>query len=253
MSDGGGATAGDRGAATALLVAAGSGERLGADRPKALLPVAGRPMYEWSLAAFAASGRLERVVIAAPPGHRDEVAAAVAGPERGSAAAAGDGVAVEVVEGGATRAESVRAALVPAETEVVLVHDAARPLVTPDLIVALLDALAAAGPDIGGAIAAAPITDTVKRCEPAATGGPRIVETLDRSRLWAAQTPQAFEAATLRRAFEAASDRAAATDDAALVESLGLAVAVHPAPPGNFKVTTADDLRLAELLLTAGR
>ncbi|MGH2801034.1 MAG: IspD/TarI family cytidylyltransferase, partial [Thermoleophilaceae bacterium] len=142
---------------------------------------------------------------------------------------------------------SVAAALALAETEVVAVHDAARPLVTAELIDALAASLARS-PEAAGVIAATPITDTVKRVGDDRT----IARTEDRERLWAAQTPQVFRAEALREAH--ASDpghSGAATDDAILVERMGGKVLVEPAPAANLKVTTTADLRLAELLIGA--
>ena len=209
--------------AAALLVAAGSGERLGAGRPKAFVVLAGRPMLDWSLDALAAAG-ITDVVIAVPDGH--EVAGHVCVP------------------GGATRSASVRAALAaaPADAPAVLVHDAARPLVAPDLFRRTAQALEHAD----AAVAAAPMTDTVKEAGP-----DHVVQcTLDRSRLWAIQTPQAFRRATLQAALDVEPDLLArATDDAWLVERAGGRVVVVEAPAQNFKVTTPDDLRVAELLL----
>ena len=211
--------------AVALLVAAGSGERLGASRPKAFVTLAGRPMLQWSVAALRAAG-LSRVVVALP---------------RGEDAPAG---CVGVV-GGATRSASVRAALTAAgEGERVVVHDAARPLVSPALFGSVLAALE--GADC--AVAAAQVTDTVKEAGP----DHRVVGTLDRSRLWAIQTPQAFRREALERALAQPDDVvAAATDDAALVEALGGRVGIVEAPRENLKVTTPVDMRLAELLLAA--
>jgi 2-C-methyl-D-erythritol 4-phosphate cytidylyltransferase len=208
--------------AVALLVAAGSGERLGAGRPKAFVVLAGRPMIEWSLDALRAAG-IEEVVVAAPPGHE-------LGPD------------VTVVPGGATRSASVRAALGAAPPGDVVVHDAARPLVTPDHF---RDALAALA-DADCAIAAARCTDTVKEA-----GEDRVVTaTLDRTRLWAIQTPQAFRRAALERALAVGEDiLARATDDAWLVERSGGTVRVVESTPANLKVTTPHDLRIAELLL----
>ena len=209
--------------AVALLVAAGSGERLGASRPKAFVTLAGRPMLEWSLAALRAAG-VDEIVVALPAGS--------------SAPAGCVGVA-----GGETRSASVRAALTAAgEGEWVVVHDAARPLVAPRLFRAVLAALE--GADC--AVAAAPMTDTVKEAGP----DPRVVATLDRSRLWAIQTPQAFRRDVLERALDVGDDvLATATDDAWLVERAGGSVVVVPSSPANFKVTTPHDLRVAEFLL----
>jgi 2-C-methyl-D-erythritol 4-phosphate cytidylyltransferase len=207
--------------AVALLVAAGSGERLGAGRPKAFVVLAGRPMLDWSLEALAPA--CERVVVAVPAGHEEE-------PDR--------------VRGGESRSESVRNALSAApEATVAVVHDAARPLVTRSLVERCLEALE---PGVDGAIAAARMTDTVKE---AARDG-RVLRTLDRSTLWRIQTPQVFRAEVLRRALDRdPAALAAATDDARLVEEVGGSVRVVEAPPDNLKVTSESDLRMAEALL----
>jgi len=212
--------------AVALLVAAGSGERLGASRPKAFVTLAGRPMLEWSVDALRAAG-LSEIVVALPAGE--------AAPPGCSG-----------VAGGATRSASVRAALTAAGEGDVLVHDAARPLVPASLFRAALAALELAD----AAVAAAQVTDTVKEAGP----DHRVVGTLDRSRLWAIQTPQAFRRSALERALDVPDDvLAQATDDAWLVERAGGSVVVVPAPPGNFKVTTPHDLEVAELLLRSSR
>jgi 2-C-methyl-D-erythritol 4-phosphate cytidylyltransferase len=210
-----------------VIAAAGSGERLGAGGPKALVEVAGRPMLEWSLDACRAAESIEAIVVAVPPGEEEPVAA-IGGP------------GVEAVAGGASRGESVAAALERVDTELVAIHDAARPLVTPGLIDELVAELVSA-PDAAGVIAAAPVTDTVKE----AAGG-AVQRTLDRSTLWAAQTPQVFRTAQLRAVL--GSD-GSATDEAMLVEAAGGTVLLHDSAAPNFKVTTADDLRLAEALL----
>jgi 2-C-methyl-D-erythritol 4-phosphate cytidylyltransferase len=215
--------------AVALIVAAGRGERLGHGGPKALVSVAGRPMLEWSVAALRQVPAVETIVIAMPAEHLDAVSAGVL-----------------VVAGGATRSESVRAALAAApEAEVVIVHDAARALAAPALFAEAVVELERGGTD--AVIAATPVTDTIKQV---ATDGLRVERTLDRSRLWAVQTPQVFRRAVLERALAAAPELlAAATDDAWLVERQGGTVAVLPAPAENFKITTPLDLRVAELLL----
>jgi 2-C-methyl-D-erythritol 4-phosphate cytidylyltransferase len=220
----------------ALIVAAGSGERLGAGRPKAFVLLAGRPLVAWSLDTIVAAG-VARAVVAVPPGHgaaSEEVLAGAAGSFP---------LGFALVEGGATRSESVRNALAAAgDVEAVVVHDAARPLATPELFRRTLAALA----ETDAAIAAARITDTVKEAGPDRL----VVRTHDRSRLWAIQTPQAFRAATLRRALEVHADvLAAATDDAWLVERAGGSVRVVEAPASNVKVTTPHDLLIAEQLL----
>jgi 2-C-methyl-D-erythritol 4-phosphate cytidylyltransferase len=220
----------------AIVVAAGSGERLGADRPKAFVALAGRPMVAWSLDAIAAAG-VPRAVVAVPPGH-------AAAAEEALAGAAGDfPLGFALVEGGATRSESVRNALAAAgDVDAVAVHDAARPMASPDLFTATLAALA----DADAAIAAARVTDTIKEAGPDGV----VVRTHDRARLWAIQTPQAFRADVLRRALDVSADvLASATDDAWLVERAGGSVRVVESPPANFKVTTPHDLAIAESLL----
>jgi 2-C-methyl-D-erythritol 4-phosphate cytidylyltransferase len=195
------------------------------------VPVAGRPLVEWSLAAFRGCEEVAAIVVAAPPGHEY---------------AFGDDL--RVVAGGASRAESVANGLAAVETELVAIHDAARPLVTPGLIAALIEALAAS-PEAAGVIAAAPVTDTVKRVGEGMT----IARTEDRSELWAAQTPQVFRVAALREALAVPDAvRDAATDEASLVEAAGGTVLIHPTGPENLKVTTPHDLRVAELLLAGG-
>jgi 2-C-methyl-D-erythritol 4-phosphate cytidylyltransferase len=156
---------------------------------------------------------------------------------------------VIAVEGGAVRSESVRLALAAAgEGDPVVVHDAARPLVTSELVERAIAALES-DPDADAAIAALPVTDTVKRVDSAGA----VTETLDRSELWAVQTPQVFRRAALERALQVpAEELARATDDACLIERAGGKVIVVPASAENLKVTTPFDLRVAELLL-AGR
>ncbi|MDQ2629864.1 MAG: 2-C-methyl-D-erythritol 4-phosphate cytidylyltransferase [Actinomycetota bacterium] len=218
-------------AVTAVIAAAGSGERLGAGGPKAFVPLAGRLMLEWSLDAFRACGSVGAIVVAAPPGHEGDVDA-------------DDDLAV--VAGGATRAQSVANALEAVETDYVAIHDAARPLLTPELVEALVADLDAE-PEAAGVIAAAPVTDTIKR------GGRVIEATEDRSQLWAAQTPQVFRADALREALVAAERPEEATDEAMLVEQAGGTVLIHPVEGQNLKVTTPLDLQVAELLLQPRR
>jgi 2-C-methyl-D-erythritol 4-phosphate cytidylyltransferase len=225
----------------ALIVAAGSGERLGAGRPKALVELAGRPLFTWSMEALRATKGIERIAIAMPfdsdeDAHDFHIAAPGA-------------PAIIAVRGGATRSESVRRALdAVGPGDPVLVHDAARPLLTPELAREVIDALAADA-SADAAIAAMPVTDTVKRVD----GGGAVHETLDRDELWAVQTPQVFRRAALERALEVpAHELARATDDAWLIERDGGRVIVVRASDENLKVTTPLDLRVAELLL-AGR
>jgi len=211
--------------------------------------VAGRPLLAWSLAAFAEASGVNRAIVAAPSGLEAEIEAL-----------APEGLSVEVVAGGHTRSESVGNALRDIETELVAVHDAARPLVTAELIEAVLLTLAGR-PDAAGVIAAAPLPDTVKRArEPRPAkgelerGGPTVAKTESRDHLWAAQTPQAFRTAALQEAHAADPQRlAGATDDAMLVEKAGGKVLIEPSTSENLKVTTAADLRIADLLLADRR
>jgi 2-C-methyl-D-erythritol 4-phosphate cytidylyltransferase len=196
-----------------IIPAAGAGERLGADVPKAFAVLGGKPMVEWSLDVL--RDVCDRVVVAVPPDR--------AAPP-------------DFVAGGRTRTESVMNALGAApEASVVVVHDAARPLVTVELVRRCIDALE--GYD--GVIAAVPVTDTVKEVEDG-----EVIRTPDRGRLWAAQTPQVFRADVLRRA-----SGTEATDDASLVEAAGGRVRVIEGMPENLKVTTSLDMRIAEMLL----
>jgi 2-C-methyl-D-erythritol 4-phosphate cytidylyltransferase len=234
--------------------------RLGAGGPKALVEVAGRPMVAWSVAAMARADGVRAIVVAAPPGFEGQVEEAVtsasgdfstAGVERSTLGE------IEVVAGGEARAESVANALARVGSDLVVIHDAARPLATAALIDSVVGKLADR-PDADGVIAAAAITDTVKRArEPRPAkgdfprGGPTIGKTESREHLWAAQTPQAFRTAKLRAAYGDADPQrlAAATDEAMLLEKSGRKVLIEPAPAWNLKVTTPEDLRVAELLL----
>jgi 2-C-methyl-D-erythritol 4-phosphate cytidylyltransferase len=212
-----------------VIAAAGSGERLGAGGPKAFVELAGRPLLDWSLDAFREAGFIKEIVVATPPGEEGAVA------ERG----------VLGVAGGQHRSGSVANALELAGEEIVVVHDAARPLVTPKLINAVVDRLAS-DEEVAGVIAAAPVTDTIKQ----ASGEGVVERTLDRTGLWAVQTPQAFRADALREALSDPDSLPEATDDAMLVERRGGRVLIHEAPADNLKVTTPLDLRVAELLLS---
>jgi 2-C-methyl-D-erythritol 4-phosphate cytidylyltransferase len=218
-----------------VIAAAGSGERLGAGGPKAFVQLGGRPMLAWSLIALDAADSVEAVVVAAPPGAEDRVA------EVAEQAA----VEVDVVPGGEHRSQSVANALERVETELVVVHDAARPLVAPELVDEVVGRLGH-DKDITGVIAAAPVTDTIKE----ASGSRRVLRTPERERMWAVQTPQAFRTEQLRDAIDSHPDQlGSVTDDAMLVERSGGEVLIHAAPAENLKVTTPLDLRVAELVL----
>jgi 2-C-methyl-D-erythritol 4-phosphate cytidylyltransferase len=228
--------------------------------------LAGRPLVEWSIAACRASESVRSIVVACPPGHVHDLAGGDLG----------------VVDGGATRAQSVSNALSGVGTELVAIHDAARPLVTPELIEGVVGTLLDDS-EADGAIVATPVTDTIKRVtdpehpgrnvpehpgrnapeHPGRNAYPmhdmgnalrpmeEVEETVDRGRLWAAQTPQVFRVNALRAAMAGDPERvAAATDEAMLIEATGGRVLIHPATVENLKVTTPADLQLAELLLS---
>jgi 2-C-methyl-D-erythritol 4-phosphate cytidylyltransferase len=220
---------------TAVIAAAGSGERLGAGGPKAFVPLGGRPMIAWSLDACRQCGAVAAIVVAVPAGH-----------EHGLDGTEG----LVTVDGGSTRAESVAAALAEVRTEFVAIHDAARPLLTAALLEDLVTALAA-DPEADAIIAAAPVTDTVKKVRgifrvSGTQNAPHVLETLDRSELWGAQTPQVFRTEALRSALRATDS---VTDEAMLIEAAGGKVLIHDPGVANLKVTTPLDLRVAELLL----
>jgi 2-C-methyl-D-erythritol 4-phosphate cytidylyltransferase len=214
----------------AVLAAAGRGERLGSDRPKAFARLGGRPLLAESLERLEESGWIDAIVIAAPPDWEEPsilVAEEIAATKVSSA-----------VTGGESRSESVRLALeeVPEEAAVVLVHDAARPLLPEEVIERVLAPLSE-GWD--GVVPVVPLADTVKRVE-----GDLVVETVPRDDLVAVQTPQAFLADALRRAVS--GDVSAATDCASLVESQGGRIKVVEGDPRLLKVTDADDLAVVE-------
>ncbi len=226
----------------AVVLGAGSSLRMGADKIWATL--AGAPVLAHSVRAFARTPGVTRVVVVAPAERHADVLALLP---------AGASVALDVVEGGARRQDSVAAALRAApDADWYLVHDGARPLVTPDLAAAVLAAARAPGSE-GAAIPGVPVVDTIKRVAALegarAEAGERVVETVDRSTLRAVQTPQAFRGDLLRRAHrEVTSD---ATDDASMVETLGVAVVMASGDRSNIKITTPPDLAMAEALLAA--
>jgi 2-C-methyl-D-erythritol 4-phosphate cytidylyltransferase len=221
----------------AIVPAAGRGVRLGSQAPKALREVGGVPLLVHAVRALWQSRRVDLVVVAAPPGQAPSVQSLLR--------AAVDGLLLQVVEGGETRQQSVAAALaaLPAEVDVVLVHDAARAFTPPEVVrrvvQAILDGAAAAVPVL-------PVTDTIKQVVDDGT----VESTIDRTRLRSVQTPQGFRRDLLRRAHAAGHHGATvATDDAALVESLGVPVTVVEGSEEAFKVTRPFDLIVAEALL----
>ncbi|WP_399886332.1 2-C-methyl-D-erythritol 4-phosphate cytidylyltransferase [Streptomyces sp. BBFR51] len=230
----------------AVIPAAGRGVRLGPGAPKALRALGGTPMLIHAVRAMAASRGVSLVVVVAPPDGSAEVKSlldAHALPERTD---------FLVVPGGESRQESVRLGLdaLPPEYDIVLVHDAARPLVPVDTVDAVIDAVREGAPAV---VPAVPLADTVKQVEPAEVpGDPEpVVATPERARLRAVQTPQGFDRGTLVRAHGTVTENV--TDDASMVEQLGLAVVVVPGHEEAFKVTRPLDLVLAEAVLARRR
>jgi 2-C-methyl-D-erythritol 4-phosphate cytidylyltransferase len=222
---------------SAIIVAAGSGSRLGSTTPKAFVQLGSRSLLYCSLRTIAQLSALCEAIITVPAGM--EAAA------RAEAAQAGLGIPLKITPGGLARQDSVRIALelTSAESECVVIHDAARPFATPAMFE---DALRAAA-EHGAAIAAIPIADTLKRVESGA-----IVTTVARAALFQAQTPQAFRRDLLKRAHRlAVQNKVAATDDADLVERLGASVRIIEGSPRNLKITTPADLEIAQALIRA--
>ena len=222
-----------------VVVAAGQGTRLGGETLKQYQPIGGVPMVVRAVRPFAAHPDVAQVALVLPP------ADAEAPPSflRGVA-----GAGLVVVAGGAERSDSVAAGLraLGPECTVVLVHDAARPFVGR----AVIDAVIAHARAGEGAVAAVRVSDTLKQA--AAEDATRVARTVPRDGLWRAQTPQGFPRAVLERAYAAAPREGGATDDAALVERIGVFVRLVPDSPRNMKVTTSEDLALAELLAGQG-
>lgn len=225
------------GRTAALVPAAGRGERLGPGMPKALRPLAGVPMLVHALRALTNSRVVDLVVVAAPADEVDSVAALLGEQD----------VDAIVVSGGDTRQDSVARALLalPDDVDVVLVHDAARPLVPAEVVVAVVSAVRSGRSAVVPAI---PVVDTIKEVD----DDGRVLGTVDRSVLRAVQTPQGFDREVLRAA-HAASDLEAATDDAGLVERMGVPVHVVPGHEEAFKVTTPLDVVMAEAVLARRR
>ncbi len=217
-----------------LIVAAGSGSRMGADCNKLLLPLAGRPVLAWTLDAACSADEIEWIGIVGQPQDRPSIMLMVEGREK----------PFDWINGGATRQESVQFGLagLPSTAKAVLIHDGARCLVEPDLINRCAEAAASGD----SAIAATPVTDTIKRVNDQGF----IAGTPERKELWAAQTPQGFSVDELRQAHQQALINGwSVTDDASLFERLGLPVRIIESGPSNIKVTTPFDLIIAEAVI----
>ena len=224
----------------AIIVAAGRGSRMGGGRAKQFREISGIPIIIHTLRRFEQCATVAESVVVLPEGGREEFSALVEGHGLRKRARA--------VAGGETRAESVwrgLQALDAVDVEIVAVHDGVRPFVTPEEI----DRTVREAELSGAAILAVPSTDTIKEAE-----GGRVLRTLERARLWRAQTPQCFRLELLRRAYESASASGLdATDDSALVERLGAAVSVVEGSAHNIKITTPQDFALAETLMKSGQ
>jgi 2-C-methyl-D-erythritol 4-phosphate cytidylyltransferase len=213
--------------AVGIVAAAGSGLRLGADLPKALVPLAGRPLVAWAVDTLRAGG-VDEVVVAVPAEQRGEFAAVLPG--------------VRLVDGGPTRTASVRAALAAAgpRADAVLVHDAARPLTPPEVVARVLGALAS------GAWAVVPVLPVVDTTVVVDDEG-AVSEAVPRAALRRVQTPQGFDRRTLEDAYAALADGVELTDDAAVVRAAGVPVRTVDGDERAAKITVAHDLALAEL------
>ncbi|KQW93902.1 2-C-methyl-D-erythritol 4-phosphate cytidylyltransferase [Massilia sp. Root418] len=227
----------------ALIPAAGIGSRMAAANPKQYLPINGKPMLRHTVDAFLSSPLIAHtfVVVSEGDGYVGEVL-----PEAGGAAAASDSGVTVLRCGGATRMESILNGLRAVrerigDRDLVLVHDAARPGLTPELIAKLITE---AGTNPAGGLLALPVVDTVKTTKSGATA------TLPRDGMWLAQTPQMFSYELLLRALASAADPSAITDDASAVELLGLSPQLVEGHPRNLKVTLPSDIRIAEMYLT---
>lgn len=220
--------------AAGIIAAGGRGERAGEAfaQPKQFRPLGGRPLIEHCVEALARAG-CAPVVLVVPDGSLGDTRAMFAGRND-----------ITFVAGGPTRQDSVAEGLRHVETEIVVVHDGARPFASPELVQAVIEAVG----DHDGAIAAMPLDETLKSVESGA-----ITATVDRSNLWRAHTPQAFKTSALRDAHARARDEGfVGTDDASLIERYGGRVTVVPSPRSNIKLTYPEDFALAEAILRGG-
>ena len=238
-----------------VIPASGIGMRFGADIPKQFIELNGEPILKRTISAFHNLDIVDEIVVAVPQGYVNSVEDY------------GFDKIHHIVEGGQSRAASVYSALkcLPNDTDIVFIHDGVRPFVT----CALVQSVANAVNQYGAAIACAPVTDTIKRAlksgsrrafrtEQFPRGGQscEIKATLDRSQLWSAQTPQGFTYNIIMQAYQQAEQNGTlhqATDDSALVEVLGIPVYIVPSSPRNIKITTAEDLLIAEAFLNGDR
>ena len=242
---------------TAIIAAGGRGQRFGGAEPKQLLSIGGRPILQRSVEAFAFHPSVDAIVVALPQALADDPPEYLRSAEA-FALREGDGFAlhgtpVRVVAGGARRQDSVANAfaVVPAGSDIIVIHDAARPFASAELIARTI----AAAVESGAAVAAMRSRDTVKRTSSGpAEAGHYVYETIPRETIYLAQTPQAFQRDVLRRALElGARDGVDATDEAALVELAGLPVRLVDGESSNIKITTPDDIAMGEAIAAGDR
>jgi 2-C-methyl-D-erythritol 4-phosphate cytidylyltransferase len=217
---------------SALITAGGYGRRMGVPAGKQFMEIAGKPLLLWTLAVFEQVKGLAEVVVVV---NKEDFGRF-------------KGLGVRLAQAGERRQDSVYQGLqqISKEAEIVVIHDGARPLVSVDLIQASI----AAARDEGAGVVAVPVKNTIKKVSPQNF----VIGTEDRGLLWAAQTPQTFRVKLIKEAYEKArAEKIEATDDAALVERLGYAVKIVPGSYENIKVTTPEDVMLAELLLKRKR
>lgn len=227
------------GGATVIVCAGGSGERLGIEGGKQLALVAGRPVLAWTLEALASSPEIDHIVLVCPGDRTEEYRSAAVDPLCLH-------IPVTFAASGSSRQASVASglAVAPDDAHIILVHDGARPLVTPAIVSATIRALDE-DPAADGAVIGQPAIDTLKIAD-----GGVVEQTPDRSRYWAAQTPQTFRADALRAAYaRARAEGFVGTDDSALVEHNGGRVLLVEGPRDNIKVTVAEDVALVEATL----
>ncbi len=220
----------------AIILAAGKGLRLGADREKAFVPVLGKPLLAWTLAVFEAIDQIDELIVVVPPGKEGVFHREIIEPYGISKA--------RVVGGGAERQDSLLRGfeLIEAPCSVVVIHDGVRPLISSGVV----ELAIGAAEEHGAAVVAVPVKDTIK----VGDEGGLVERTLDRTRLWLAQTPQAYAYPVIKNALAAAQrDGVYATDDSALVERINLPVALVSGSYENIKITTSEDVLLAEALL----
>lgn len=221
----------------AIIVAAGEGKRMGRQRGKQFLPLLGKPLLAHTLQAFQDCPRIDKVIVVTPKERVDFCQGGVVKKYSFSKV-------MKVTAGGVERQDSVYCGLqqLPSGTSVVVIHDGARPLITPDLLTGSLDAL----PGWDGVVVAVPAVDTLKELEP----DYKINRTVDRQKIYTAQTPQVFPAGVITRAYErAVADGHHGTDDSSLVERAGYRVRIIESSPENIKITTSVDLLVAEAIL----